>query len=107
MIMMIPFNKSRACVAGLYLLLLAAPCKATAQEADTSKLKTFGTIGKEVRPLKGDTEAELFRHAGKGCLTHMWFGGGWKDCERTRLRIYVDGEERGHRPGMVARRKPA
>lgn len=92
MIMMIPFNKSRACVAGLYLLLLAAPCKATAQEADTSKLKTFGTIGKEVRPLTGDTEAELFRHAGKGCLTHMWFGGGWKDCQRTRLRIYIDGE---------------
>jgi hypothetical protein len=22
----------------------------------------------------------------------MWFGGGWKNCEKTRIRIYVDGE---------------
>ena len=59
---------------------------------DFGNLKTFGTIGKEVRQLKGDTEAELFRHEGKGCLTHMWFGGAWKDCGLTRIRIYVDGE---------------
>ena len=63
-----------------------------AQAPDFSTLKTFGTMGKEVRPLKGDSEAELFRHDGKGCLTHMWFGGGWKDCDRTRIRVYVDGE---------------
>lgn len=55
-------------------------------------LKTFGTMGKEVTPLRRDRETELFRHEGKGCLTHMWFGGGWKDCDKTRLRIYVDGE---------------
>jgi hypothetical protein len=59
---------------------------------DLAGLKTFGTAGKELRVLKGDTEAELFAHRGKGCLTHMWFGGGWKGCERTRIRIYVDGE---------------
>ena len=63
-----------------------------AQETDITKLKTFGTMGKEVTPLKGDTEAELFNHSGKGCLTHMWFGGGWKHCGKTRIRIYVDGE---------------
>jgi hypothetical protein len=62
------------------------------QPIDVAQLRTFGTMGKEVRPLKGDTEAELFRHEGKGCLTHMWFGGGWKDCGKTRLRVYVDGE---------------
>lgn len=55
-------------------------------------LKTFGTIGKEVRVLAGGVEAELFQHKGKGCLTHMWFGGGWKGCGETRIRIYVDGE---------------
>ncbi len=59
---------------------------------DFSQLKAFGTVGKEVTPLSQDQEAELFRHEGKGCLTHMWFGGGWKGCERTRIRVYVDGE---------------
>jgi hypothetical protein len=60
--------------------------------ANLSMLKTIGTIGKQVTPLSADKEAELFRHDGKGCLTHRWFGGGWKDCENTRIRIYVDGE---------------
>jgi len=55
-------------------------------------LKTFGTMGKEVTPLSRDKEAELFRHEGNGCLTHMWFGGDWKGCAKTRIRIYVDGE---------------
>lgn len=55
-------------------------------------LKTFGTVGKEITALSQDKEAELFRHNGKGCLTHMWFGGDWQGCERTRVRIYVDGE---------------
>lgn len=91
MIMLLP-NKPRTFLACLCLLLLAGPHTATGQRIDVSQLRTFGTIGKEVRPLKGDTEAELFRHDGKGCLTHMWFGGGWKDCERTRIRVYVDGE---------------
>jgi hypothetical protein len=80
-----------------WLLLTASLCitsAATAAEAPLATLKTFGTMGKEVRPLKGDTEADLFRHRGKGCLTHMWFGGGWKDCEKTRIRVYVDGEAR-------------
>jgi hypothetical protein len=55
-------------------------------------LKTFGTKGKEVTSLSRDKEAGLFYHEGKGCLTHMWFGGGWKGCDKTRIRIYVDGE---------------
>jgi uncharacterized membrane protein YfcA len=41
-------------LAWLCFLLLAVPSGTTAQEADVSKLKTFGMIGKEVRPLKGD-----------------------------------------------------
>ena len=60
---------------------------------DLTQLKTFGTMGKEVKPLSVGQEAELFRYEGRGCLTHMWFGGGWKGCEKTRLRIYVDGEQ--------------
>jgi hypothetical protein len=54
--------------------------------------KTFGTAGKELRPLAGGEEAELFQHRGHGCLTHMWFGGDFPDYGRTRIRIYVDGE---------------
>ncbi len=80
--------------AWLCFLLLAISRGTMAQEADVSNLKTFGTIGKEVRPLKGDAEAELLRYQGKGCVTHMWFGGGWKDCGKTRIRIYVDGENK-------------
>ncbi len=64
----------------------------SAMEVNVSKLKTFGTVGKQVSPLSTDKEADLFRYAGRGCLTHMWFGGDWKGCGQTRLRIYVDGE---------------
>lgn len=58
-------------------------------------LKSFGTMGKAVYPFTegSKTEAELFRHEGKGCLNHMWFGVNWKDWERMRIRVYVDGEE--------------
>ena len=52
----------------------------------------FPSIGKGSAALDGYREAELLRHEGKGCLTHMWFGGDWPGYERTRLRIYVDGE---------------
>ncbi|MDQ3440511.1 MAG: hypothetical protein M3478_09200, partial [Planctomycetota bacterium] len=55
-------------------------------------LKTFGNMGKQVRVLEGGKEAELYKHDGRGCLTHMWFGGDWPGYGRTRLRVYVDGE---------------
>ena len=96
------FDKPRMCVASLFLLLLTVAHRAMAQAPDISKLKTFGTMGKEVRPLKGDSEAELFRHDGKGCLTHMWFGGGWKDCEKTRIRSLCRRRDQAlHRHGTL------
>jgi hypothetical protein len=55
-------------------------------------LKTFSASGKQV-VLEAGKETELLRHAGKGCLTHMWFGGSWKGYEYTRIRVYVDGEQ--------------
>jgi hypothetical protein len=55
-------------------------------------LKTFGTMGKQLSLLSTGKEAELFQHTGKGCLTHMWFGGSFKNYDQTRIRIYVDGE---------------
>ncbi len=58
----------------------------------TAALKTFGTMGKEVRVLEGGKEAELYQYDGRGCLTHMWFGGDWPGYGRTRIRVYVDGE---------------
>lgn len=65
----------------------------SAGEIDISTLKTFGRIGKQVKVLEGGREAELFAHQGKGCLTHMWFGGSFKGFEQTRIRVYVDGEQ--------------
>jgi len=55
-------------------------------------LKTFGIAGKEKTFLTSTHESELFKHDGKGCLTHMWFGGDWSGYEKTRLRVYVDRE---------------
>ena len=57
-----------------------------------SQLKTFGTMGKEEKVLGKGVEAELFRYQGKGCLTHMWFGGAFKGVEQTLIRVYVDNE---------------
>ncbi len=57
-------------------------------------MKSFGTMGKESLVLKGGKEAELFKHEGKGCLTHMWFGGSFPTYMRTRIRVYVDGESK-------------
>lgn len=62
-------------------------------EVDFTQLKTFCVIGKERPDLNGYGEAELLRRLGKGCLTHMWFGGDWPGYHETVLRVYVDGEE--------------
>lgn len=59
--------------------------------SDTA-LRTIGSMGKGERVLKGETEAVLFEHQGKGCLTHFWFGGNFTGVEDTRIRYYVDGE---------------
>ena len=54
--------------------------------------RSIGAMGKGERVLGGETEAVLFEHVGRGCLTHMWFGGNFKGVEDTRIRYYVDGE---------------
>lgn len=61
--------------------------------SNTNNLTSIGTIGKGERMLKGEAEAVLFEHEGKGCLTHFWFGGNFKGVEDTRIRYYVDGEK--------------
>jgi hypothetical protein len=63
-------------------------------EVDLAKLRTFCSIGKERPDLNGYKEAELLRQEGKGCLTHMWFGGDWPGYDKTVLRVYADGEQR-------------
>ena len=73
-------------------LVLAAALPALAAGPDAPR--TFGTAGKERHVLRAGVEAELFRHSGKGCLTHMWFGGNFPRYGRTRIRVYVDGEPR-------------
>lgn len=65
---------------------------AVSQKVDLATLKPFCVSGKELNVLNGYREAELLRHSGKGCLTHMWFGGDWPGYDRTRIRIYADGE---------------
>jgi hypothetical protein len=74
-------------------LALVSVSLAEAAEIDVTKLKSFGTSGKREFILGGGKEAELFSYEGRGCLTHMWFGGDWPGYDRTRLRVYVDGEE--------------
>ena len=69
---------------------LAFPTSSPA--APLSDLKTFGTAGKQLTLLTTGQESELFHHAGRGCLTHMWFGGNFQNYGETRIRIYVDGE---------------
>jgi len=77
----------------LVLLVFVLCSSAYADDDATRNLKTFGTMGKEVRPLSADKEGELFSHEGRGCLTHMWFGGNFENYGLTRIRVYVDGEE--------------
>jgi len=55
-------------------------------------MQSFGTSGKAVYPLAESKETELYSHSGKGCLTHMWFGGNWEGYGKLRIRIYVDHE---------------
>jgi hypothetical protein len=73
-------------------VLLSASIARVAPAEEPPVLKTFSSVGKESRALDGGREAELLRHDGKGCLTHMWFGGDWPGYEKTRIRVYVDGE---------------
>lgn len=78
-----------------WLAVAAIPLLAAIQRspaAPLSELKTFGTEGKQLTLLTTNHEAELFHYTGRGCLTHMWFGGNFKKYGETRLRIYVDGE---------------
>jgi hypothetical protein len=90
-------------VVGVAAIFVAMPY-CVAQQTDASsqqlpalvdRLKTFGTMGKAVYPFPegAKTEATLFTHEAKGCLTHMWFGGNWKDYEKMRISVYVDSEE--------------
>ncbi len=75
------------------LLPLMNPSNLRAGDDMMSGLRTFGTMGKEVRPLSKTKEAVLFQHEGKGCLTHMWFGGAFQAYGETRIRVYVDDEK--------------
>lgn len=63
------------------------------KEIDINSLKTFGTMGKELTVLTKNKESELFNFDGKGCITHMWFGGGFDVVGFTNIQVYVDGEE--------------
>jgi hypothetical protein len=61
--------------------------------SEINALKTFGTMGKELKILTKEQESELFKYEGKGCITHMWFGGDLNGHEDMMIRVYVDGEE--------------
>ncbi len=57
---------------------------------DVTSLKTFGTMGKELTVLEYDKETELFSYDGRGCITHMWFGG--QELKHIDILVYVDSE---------------
>ncbi len=89
-------NRRAALITSTTAALLGAGSQTNGQENQaqagsppTIGLRTFGGIGKERPILEAGVEVELFRHVGAGCLTHMWFA---MD-SRTRIRVYVDGEE--------------
>jgi len=77
----------------LGILSACASAARSARAADVDKLMTFGAMGKEQQLLPAGTETELFHYPGRGCLTHMWFGGSFKDYGLTRIRVYVDDEK--------------
>lgn len=77
-----------------FIILTLITNDALSQTSNFNTLKTFGTSGKAVYPLEGGKEAELFSHSGKGSLTHMWFGGNWKNYGRLRIQVYIDYEEK-------------
>lgn len=81
---------SRQFAVTLFAILLSLLSSPLARPAEVAH--SFGIAGKEKRVLKAGVEAELFRHTGRGFLTHMWFGGDFPDYGRTRIRIYVDSE---------------
>lgn len=62
------------------------------KSAWSPNMKAFGAIGKGEPALDGHREAVLLDHSGHGCLTHMWFGGAWPGYEKTRIRVFIDGE---------------
>lgn len=78
-------------------------------------ISPIGSMGKGERVLGDGKEAVLFEYNGKGCLSHFWFGGDFAGVETTRIRYYVDGEEKpsidmqlylGHGIGFNERHAP-
>ena len=105
-------GKSKGNVTVIAALLLAAACyceiaklkgvlatsavqaSVSAEErAPALPMELFGTMGKEEQLVPGK-EMPLFEQGGTGTLTHMWFGGSWSGWGDTRIRIYVDGENK-------------
>jgi hypothetical protein len=69
------------------------PDRRAEEEQAPPPMELFGTMGKEGKLSPGE-EAVLFERDGSGTLTHMWFGGSWPGWGDTRIRVFVDGEER-------------
>ncbi len=65
-----------------------------AHGGEPKNLNPIGSIGKCRQIMSDNKEVVLFEHKGKGCLTHFWFGGNFGGVENTRIRYYVDGEEK-------------
>ena len=63
------------------------------QRSDVSGLRSFGFAGKQQTILKPGRQVQLINHRGAGCLTYMWFAGGWKGFDHTVIRIYVNGSK--------------
>jgi hypothetical protein len=58
-------------------------------------------VGKQVDVLNGYKEAELLSRKGKGCLTHMWFGGNWSGYEKTHIPVARPGRPLLHTPSWM------
>uniref|UniRef100_A0A7V4XUK8 DUF2961 domain-containing protein n=1 Tax=Acidobacterium capsulatum TaxID=33075 RepID=A0A7V4XUK8_9BACT len=69
-----------------------APSNELSTTSSMEAVRTFTQVGKQEKPFVTNAEAVIAEKTGCGYLDHMWFGGGFPDFLRLRLRIYVDGE---------------
>jgi hypothetical protein len=60
-------------------------------QPSVAMLQSYGYAGKQQTILKPGRQVQLINHRGSGCLTYMWFAGGWRGFDHTVIRIYING----------------
>ncbi len=69
----------------------AAPVGRSILKPALAALHSYSYVGKQQLILQPGKQVQLINHRGAGCLTYMWFAGGWKGFDHTVIRIYING----------------